>query len=380
MTKKSKYTTPARAISRRRFMAGAGKTALGVGAASVIGAPFINHAWSQDVSYDGGIFDAGGASLRIAEWGGIWEELVRKKVLDQFEKDFNAKIEYDSAFPWSPKMIPSGPTKPIYDLINWNMPDMFQIHGIGDYLEPLDVVKENVPNSKDLWDFATVTNVGLTWLFSTYGYAYRTDLVEDPPTKFEDMWRPEFADLRGNYTTPNTLFQVHFMVASEVFGSGPTDMKAGLDAYKELMPMKLTDFSTTMGQMLERGEVVIANHHDGEPYALMDKGVPLGWMYWTVREPVLTQTKTISLYSEPMQKKLAYALLNRYADVPLQEAMGEFLYMQGTNRNMVTPPGLRSKGINNTAEAATSKWIPPWDYWVENQQEITERVNRIYSS
>jgi putative spermidine/putrescine transport system substrate-binding protein len=380
MTKKSKYTTPARAISRRRFMAGAGKTALGVGAASVIGAPFINHAWSQDVSYDGGIFDAGGASLRIAEWGGIWEELVRKNVLDQFEKDFNAKIEYDSAFPWSPKMIPSGPTKPIYDLINWNMPDMFQIHGIGDYLEPLDVVKENVPNSKDLWDFATVTNVGLTWLFSTYGYAYRTDLVEDPPTKFEDMWRPEFADLRGNYTTPNTLFQVHFMVASEVFGSGPTDMKAGLDAYKELMPMKLTDFSTTMGQMLERGEVVIANHHDGEPYALMDKGVPLGWMYWTVREPVLTQTKTISLYSEPMQKKLAYALLNRYADTPLQEAMGEFLYMQGTNRNMVTPPGLRSKGINNTAEAATSKWIPPWDYWVENQQEITERVNRIYSS
>lgn len=380
MTEKTKQPKRSKGLTRRRFLQSAGKTALGVGAATTLGAPFINHAWSQEVYYDGGTFDAGGAVLRVAEWGGIWEELVRKHVLDQFEKDFNAKIEYDSAFPWLPKMIPSGAKKPIYDLINWNMPDMFQIAAIGDYFAPLDEVKANTPNSADLWDFATVTDIGLTWLFSTYGYAYRTDLVEEVPTTFKDFWRPEFSNLRGNYTTPNTLFQVHFMVTSEVFGDGPEDMKAGFEAYKEAMPMKLTDFSTTMGQMLERGEVVIANHHDGEPYALMDKGVPLGWMYWNERKPILTQTKTVSKYSDPMQKKLAYALLDRYADTPLQEAMGEFLYMQGTNRNMVTPPNLKSKGIDNTPEAALSKWVPPWDYWVANEQEIVEQVNRIYAS
>jgi putative spermidine/putrescine transport system substrate-binding protein len=134
-----------------------------------------------------------------------------------------------------------------------------------------------------------------------------------------------------------------------------------------------------MGQMLERGEVVIANHHDGEPYALMDKGVPLGWMYWTVREPILTQTKTVSKYSEPMQKKLAYALLARYAGPELQGTMGEMLYMQGTNRNTVVAPGLASKGIKNTADAASSKWVPPWDYWAENSVEIIEGVERIYA-
>ncbi len=376
---KRKHLGHSKKRSRRRFLKDAGRTALGVGAASAFGAPFINHAWSQDVSYDGGTFDAGGAVIRMAEWGGIWEEAVRGAVLDQFEKDFNAKIEYDSAFPWPPKLIPSGPTEPVYDLINWNMPDMYQINGIGDYFVPVDEVKANLPNANELWDFAFVTGIGVTWLFSTYGYAYRTDLVDTPPTKFEDLWRPEFAGVRGNYTTPNTLFQVHFMVASEVFGSGPTDLKAGLNAYKDLMPMKLTDFTTTMGQMLERGEVVIANHHDGEPYALMDKGVPLGWMYWTVREPILTQTKTVSKYSEPMQKKLAYALLARYAGPELQGTMGEMLYMQGTNRNTVVAPGLASKGIKNTADAASSKWVPPWDYWAENSVEIIEGVERIYA-
>ncbi len=365
--------------SRRRFLKTAGKTAVGLGAASALGFPAYRHAWAQDVYYEGGAFDAGGAVLRIAEWGGIWEEIVRKNVLDDFEREFNCKIEYDSAFPWPPKMIPSGPKEPIYDLINWNMPGMFKIAKIGDFFASTDEVKANVPNSKDCWDFASVTGLGLTWLFSTYGYAYRTDLVDTAPTSFKDFWRDEFDDVRGNYTTPNTLFQVHFMMSSLVFGNGPTDMKAGIEAYKDLMPMKLTDFSTTLGQMLERGEVVIANHHDGEPYALMDKGVPLGWMYWEEREPILTQTKTVSKYSDPMQKKLAYALLNKYCGPELQGAMGEFLYMQGTNKNTKVADGLASKGVVNNATAASSKWVPPWEYWVENEQEIVDAVNEIYA-
>lgn len=81
MTEKPKQPKRSKGLTRRRFLQSAGKTALGVGAATTLGAPFINHAWSQEVYYDGGTFDAGGAVLRVAEWGGIWEELVRKHVL-----------------------------------------------------------------------------------------------------------------------------------------------------------------------------------------------------------------------------------------------------------------------------------------------------------
>ena len=40
---------------------------------------YINHAWAQDVVYDGGVFDAGGATLNVAEWGGGWEEFVARR-------------------------------------------------------------------------------------------------------------------------------------------------------------------------------------------------------------------------------------------------------------------------------------------------------------
>ena len=46
----------------------------------------INHAWSQDVVFDGEPFDAGGAELKLGEWGGFWEEL-RGAFINDFEKD-----------------------------------------------------------------------------------------------------------------------------------------------------------------------------------------------------------------------------------------------------------------------------------------------------
>jgi len=49
----------------------------------------VNHAWSQDVAFDGKAFDAGGAVLRLGEWGGSWGDLVQKHLIRAFEKEFN---------------------------------------------------------------------------------------------------------------------------------------------------------------------------------------------------------------------------------------------------------------------------------------------------
>ncbi|WP_245510186.1 hypothetical protein [Rhizobium leguminosarum] len=69
----------------------------------------INHAWSQDVAFDGKVFDAGGAVLRVGEWGGPWGELVNKYLLTDFQKEFNCKIEYDRPGPGSQNSSPAAP-------------------------------------------------------------------------------------------------------------------------------------------------------------------------------------------------------------------------------------------------------------------------------
>ena len=67
--------------------------------------------------------------------------------------------------------------------------------------------------------------------------------------------------------------------------------------------MKISDFTGNMQALMDRGEVVIAVQNDAEPLQARDRGAPFGFMYWTEREPILTQTKTISRYAEPMEKR-----------------------------------------------------------------------------
>jgi len=342
-------------------------------------APAVISSATKDVYYDGEIFDAGGATLRLADWPGFWEEMQRKYLLDQFEKDFNCKIEYDGSFPWFPKFMASGPKEPAFDVANWNLFELFKTAKAGDFFVPIEELKENVPNSKDLWDFAFRNGYGITYTYSQYGYIYRSDLVDPPPTSFKDFWEERFAGKRGTYITSNSLQMTFFMMASLVFGKDETDLEAGFKAMEDAMPMKISDFTGNMQALAERGEVLIAVQHDGEAYLQMDKGVPIGWMYWTERQPILTQTKTVSRYSQPIQKKLAYALIQRSTDPAYLEAVSKENATRPTNKNAKLPEVLASKGLDNTAEAAEQLWIPPWDWYIEHEQEINERVNRIFS-
>ena len=134
-------------LTRRRL--------LGTAAAAAGSLPLfnINHSWSADVHYAGEVFDAGGASIRIAEWGGPWGELVHKHLLNQFAEDFNCSIEYDSSWPWFPKFVAGGPSSPPFAITNWNLPEMFKTAGAGDYFVPIDELRANVPNTNDVWPF-----------------------------------------------------------------------------------------------------------------------------------------------------------------------------------------------------------------------------------
>ncbi len=100
------------------------------------------------------MFDAGGVVLNIGEWGGGWEEFVRANLTNQFEKEFNCKINWDSSFPWFPKFATSGARNPVFDICNWNLPNLTQTKQAGDYFLNVDEILANVPNANKCWDFA----------------------------------------------------------------------------------------------------------------------------------------------------------------------------------------------------------------------------------
>ncbi|MBM3518012.1 MAG: twin-arginine translocation signal domain-containing protein [Alphaproteobacteria bacterium] len=364
-------------LSRRLFIKRAGATAAAASAVSLFN---INHTWSQDVSYDGGVFDAGGATLNLGEWGGFWEEFMRKNLIDQFEKDFNCKFAYDSSWPWFAKYTAGGPQKPVFDISNWNLPELFKTARAGDYFLSPDEIKPNVPNAANAWDFAFLSGVGVTWGFGQYVYAYRTDMVESAPTDFKSFWDAQFdGGKRGTYITSNTLQMVFFLTSSHVWGGNTENLEAGFDAMRRAMPMKISDFTGNMQTLIERGEVAIGVQWEGEVYNQMDKGIKIAPYIWREKEPVLTQTHTVSRYSEPMQKKLAFAYLHRKLDPAFSSVAGSTFYLRPTTRNATLPDNLASKGVTNSADGMSKLWIPDWNWYLEHEDEIVETVNEIFA-
>jgi putative spermidine/putrescine transport system substrate-binding protein len=362
-------------LSRRNVLKGAAAAA----ASTSLFNFNINHAWSKDVTWDGKPFDAGGATLQMAEWGGFWEEAVRKYLLPDFEKDYNCKIAWDSSFPWFPKFAAGGPKNPPFTLANWNFKDLYETARAGDYFLPLTDVLPNIPAAVNLYDFATITGLGITWAYGRYTFGYRTDLIDAPIKSFKDFWRASLAGKRATYVTVNELQMTFFLTACAIYGKDQFDTQAGYKAMKELVPIKTSDFTGNMQALLERGEVQACVQWDGEMWAMEDRGVKVGQYIWEEQKPLLTQSRTISKYADPLQKKLAFALMDRSLDPALFGKFAELFYLRPTCKNIPITPKMAAKGITNTADSVKGFWVPDYPKYLDSADEIQETINGIFA-
>lgn len=173
---------------------------------------------------------------------------------------------------------------------------------------------------------------------------------------------------------------VFFLTAAEVWGGGEKDLEAGYDAMRRAMPMKISDFTGNMQTLIERGEISIGIQTDFEVYFQMDKGIPVAPYIWTETQPLLTQTYAISRFSDPIQKKLSFALMDRKLGNEFGAASAGEFYLRPTRKSSVLPENLTSKGVTNDANSMDGLSVPDWFFYLDNETDIVETVNEIFIS
>jgi putative spermidine/putrescine transport system substrate-binding protein len=366
-------------ISRRGFLrvaAGATATVIASGALSGCGGTTITTTGAGvEETYDGGIFDAGGATLTLMDWGGPWEENSRTIFLNQFEKDFNCTVMYDPGFPWYPKFAASTVDNPPADLVNANKIDTYKLSVEG-YLLDRDEVIANVPNTADCWDFALKQGYGIIRYWDKLGLAYRKDLVDPAPTRWQDMWDEKFADKRGNYAIDHDFAASLFLLACTNWGkSQEYDIELGKTAYEALKPVKLADLSPLILEWLIAGEILVGNQQSGDPLSRESGGAPISWAQCEEGAPLVENDTCVTKGSK--QKKLAYALLNRMLDPENQSAFIGWVGMRPANKKAKMPAFLEAIGVTNSTSEVETLWFADWPWYWEHADELLEWFNTM---
>ncbi len=197
-------------------------------------------------------------SLVVNSYGGSFEEFMRAEIIPPFEQQTGITINLDVGLGkgWLTNLRAAGPENPPYDVLMTNE-TWASIEREEGFFDPIPA--DAVPNLANLWPIARLPdNSGVIGTLSPIGLCYRTDLVETPPTAWEDLWTNEA--FKGNtalYTITNSAgYMFVLMTARDMFGS-EYEVDQAVDKIKELKPFQQVDFSGTMETVLTRGEAII---------------------------------------------------------------------------------------------------------------------------
>src|SRR6266446_10391955 len=236
--------------------------------------------------------DAQSKTLVVTGYGGRWSEVMKKALVEPFEKKHNGKVEVVTGISteWVAKLMASGPDNPPFDVLFGNEP-AFPIPRERGFFDKRN--EALAPNIKNLYPKALIGDTSLAMFWGRIGLAYRTDSGVKKPTSWKDFWDEAYAGKRSTYVIGNTLGINFLFVISKIFGKDYFDIDAGVAAIKKAQP-KLVDFSGTMEKQLEQKEAVLAVMHNTGTNDLKNRGIPVDWVAPVEGTPILDQVVQVT--------------------------------------------------------------------------------------
>jgi putative spermidine/putrescine transport system substrate-binding protein len=319
----------------------------------------------------GAVAESQSKTLVVTGYGGRWSEVMKKALVEPFEKKHGVKVEIVTGISteWVAKLMAAGPDNPPFDVIMGNEPP-FPIPRERGFFEPRNVVL--APNIRNVYDKALIGDTSVALFWSRIGLAYRSDLVKRKPHSWKDLWDEEFAGRRGTYTITNTLGINFLFMAAKAWGKDFFDIDAGVAAVKRLQP-KIVDFTGTMERLLEQKEVVIAVLHDGSAWDLQKRGLPIDWV--APAEGVAILDQVIQVPRGSKNKELAWKLIDLYLSPEVQTAFATELFFSPTNKTVKLPPEVAKKIIAGPADVE-KLLIFDWQQIAHQRPAWTERWNK----
>ena len=287
------------AVERRDFLKRTSATAV-----AGLAAPYV---WSQKTD----------DTLVVNSFGGEYQELFVKNVIEPFQKKFGARIVHDATGTSSTTYAKIRASKgaPGFDVAAALSPPEVLLGAKESLLEK--ITDKDVPNLRYTWEKVRQTMPPVTVVHTLQfdSLLYNKDKLEKPAS-WADYWQPEKrygSKIKGhviNYNPANLLSVYALIHAAELGGGGTANMDpawAMLKAQKPYVGVVVTT-SAEAASHFESGEVWISPYWSARAGYYISRGIPYGMV--VPKEGVIANIDSASVPVGAKNKKLAYEFVN----------------------------------------------------------------------
>ncbi|MGY2049742.1 extracellular solute-binding protein [Methylobacterium sp. JK268] len=314
------------------------------------------------------------ADLVVGAFGGIWEQSLRRCVVEPFQKKTGKSIDVVlgtpiqwlnqiAASPGKPPLdIVYNPSETAYDAINRGLVERF--------------TPDKVPNMAQLGPrFQGLGDgYGSPHNYGGMGLIYNTETVTDPPTDWKSFvegtiagkWKAAIPNI--NY--PSGGLTVSVWSLAKLYGGGIDDIKPGIDAVKRMQASgNLSLWVDPNGVLngLKSGDIDLAMYWDGRAWAFIDDKNPQ-YKYVTPDPGVIVGLTWIQKIKN--SSDLGYAFADMALSVEAQSCFGSAIRYGIVNKNAtfdpkiaheITPPDRLIFPPYQEIPPRQAKWVETWN-------------------
>jgi putative spermidine/putrescine transport system substrate-binding protein len=311
-------------------------------------------------------------SITVTEAGGSFGNFVKTKVVKPFADKTGVKVNTVTGLTMEnlAKMRASK-DNPELDVVSFDPPGAYPAAKEG-LLMKLDAAK--LPNIKKLNDWAVVKDDQLVGvLASNQCIAYNTQYVKNPPTSWEDLWKPEY---KGKVVLPDisTSHGMYLVMMMSKLATGNDLYNAG-KAFEKLATLKsnvLTYYTShdQMAQLLNSGQAWIGSWTADRAITQQNQGAPIDCII--PKEGAVFFTSYAGIAKGTKNPDAAYAFLDSWISADSQTAAANEIFLGPTNKEAK----LEGKPLKYLDPNRSGLIRPDWDKLIQLGPEWTDTWNK----
>lgn len=314
-------------------------------------------------------------TLTINSFGGAYEEAHRACVIAPFEAATGAKVNVVTAYSADAfAQLRAQKAAPQFDVIHFSGGQEIVAAAEG-LLAPID--KASLTNEPDLYDFAKkdlANGQGPAYSIAAIGLVYNTEAVPTAPTKWADLFNPEYGEHLVLTDISNGYGMLSFLMLNQVRGGDLSNVQPGLDAVKELLAAGAIVVSTSpeIQQEFAQNDAWIAPYASDYAFTLRKAGLPSGFVQGEEGTPA--SYITANLVAGRPNSELALKFIDLEISAEAQKCFAEALRYSPTNAKTELSPEVAADvaygeaGVAGlirfdpaTIEAFRTAWVEEWN-------------------